>query len=184
MSTAGAFICINCGAALTIAPLANGELPATAACGFCNVINDRAQLELLQDRADARHAELVRSGRQRFLLQVLGVVAGGVVLLGGIAYTRASAALATAWAEVDRADAQRRNVHERQLAVQVQWANAQPSPERDAELSGAENRTRLERKRYDDAVAAYNTEVGTWFARLAAKLRGLPTRAEPSTEAW
>lgn len=179
MSADGAYVCINCGAKLVIAPDAK-----VASCTFCGVVNDRAQLDLLRDRADARRAELVKSGRTRFTLQVVAVVLGSAVVLAGIAFTRTSSALSTAWAEVDRAEAQVKNVHERQLELQKQLADAEASESKSAQLEGAENRVRVERAKFQTAAAAYNAEVGTWWARLVAKAKGLPLDADPSAEAW
>ena len=181
----GAYVCINCGAALAFAAAPGGELPATAACSFCGVINDRAQMDLIRDRADARRNELAKSGRQRFLLQVVAIVSLSAAVLAGIAYTRTSATLSTSWAEVERARSQVRNVAERQHSLQARLANAEAGPGKDAELQGAENRVHIERGRFDKAAATYNADVGTGWARLCARVKGLPTRAEPSTaEGW
>ncbi|MFT3708353.1 MAG: LemA family protein [Archangium sp.] len=181
--SSGAYVCINCGAKLVI-EAKDGVMPATAACTFCGVVNDRAQLDLLRDRADARRAELVKSGRKNFTLQVIGIVAACVAVVAGIAFTRTSSALATAWAEVDRAEAQVKNVHERQLELQKQLAAAEESESKSSQLEGAENRVRVERARFQTAAAAYNAEVGTWWARLVARIKGLPLDADPSAEAW
>ena len=75
----GAYVCINCGAALAFAAAPGGELPATAACSFCGVINDRAQMDLIRDRADARRNELAKSGRQRFVYATMLVLFNLVV---------------------------------------------------------------------------------------------------------
>jgi DNA-directed RNA polymerase subunit RPC12/RpoP len=179
----GAYVCINCGAKLVI-EAKDGTLPATAACTFCGVVNDRAQLDLLRDRADARRAELVKTGRTRFTLQVVAIVTVCAVVIAGVAFTRTSGALATAWSEVDRAEAQVKNVHQRQLELQKQLAEAEPSESKNAQLEGAENRVRVERGKYQTAAAAYNAEVGTWWGRLVARVKGLPLDADPSGEAW
>ena len=49
-----AYVCINCGAALTF----DAEKADSAACTFCNVINEKAQLELQRERAEKRKIEL------------------------------------------------------------------------------------------------------------------------------
>lgn len=178
MSSDGAYICINCGAKLVL------EVKDAAACSFCGVVNTRAQLDLLRDRADARRAELVKSDRTRFTLQIIAVVLISTVVVAGIAFTRTSSALATAWAEVDRAEAQVKNVHQRQLELQKQLAATEASESKNAQLEGAENRVRVERARFQTAAAAYDAAVGTWWARLVARAKGLPLDADPSAEAW
>ena len=57
-----------------------------------------------------------------------------------------------------------------------------PGPDRDAELSGAENRVRIERARYDETAAAYNAKVGATWASLVARIFGLPPRARLSDD--
>ena len=176
-----AYVCINCGAALTF----DAEKADSAACTFCNVINEKAQLELQRERAEKRKIELNAASRRRFGLQVAGVIAGSVLVIGGIAFTQSSSELATKWAEVERCRSQLVNVHERQHELQTRLANAEPGPARDTELEGAENRVRVERRNYDEAASAYNAAVGTWWSRAVAKVKGQPTRAEPSTaEGW
>ena len=58
--------------------------------------------------------------------------------------------------EVDKSKAQLSNVMERQDAVRKRLANAKASRSKDAELAGAENRVRIQRKRYDEGASEYN----------------------------
>ena len=53
----------------------------------------------------------------------------------------------------------------------------------DAELLGAENRVRVEQKRYDEAAAKYNAEARGVGAGLARTFVGLPAEVPMSNEA-
>ena len=152
-----AYVCINCGAALTF----EAETAQTAACAFCNAINERAQLELQKERFEKRRIELAAAARRRFALQLAGLISVCALVIGGIAFTQTSGELSKAWAEVERARAQVRNVQARQQEVKARLATAEPGINRDSELEGAENRVRVERGHYDQAAAAYNSTTGT-----------------------
>ena len=84
--------------------------------------------------------------------------------------------------EVQAKRAQVVNVVERKAETERQWRDAAPSANRDAELSGAENRVRIERKRYDEAAARYNAAHGGGFTEFWARRAGLPERVPMSNE--
>jgi hypothetical protein len=183
---ADAFECVNCGAAVTFRDTATeGDAPELerATCAYCNVINDRALAMLRKQRARERHVELVAEKRQASVLLLIGTTLAVVVGLMAIAAFSTREELATAQASVERQRAQVRNVVERREAVVKRFAHASPGPDRDAELSGAENRVRIERARYDEAAATYNAAASSPWARACARLFDLPERLPLSNEA-
>lgn len=178
----GQFICVNCGAPITFGEAEETELER-AACEYCEVVNERALAELRKAKARERHDERVRLQRRRNALKMGGTGLGVlfVVTLLGMFATQAS--LTAAQSEVRRQRSQLKNVRERQQVVLEQWANAPAGPDRDAELSGAENRVRIERARYDEAAAAYNAKVGSFWPGVVARTFGLPDHAKLSDDA-
>jgi hypothetical protein len=84
--------------------------------------------------------------------------------------------------EVERRRAQLVNVIERQRATQVQWEASPESPDKNAELSGAENRVRVERKRYDQAVADYRDAVSGPMGRWVASWSDYPDEVPYASE--
>lgn len=185
---ADAFECVNCGAAVAFSALDDDggqTVLEKAACAYCDVVNDRALAMLRQQRAAERHEEIATQKRRDGTRLLLGATAAVVLLLAAIAAFNTRAGLATAHAEVERARAQVTNVRERQDVVLKRFAEAPVSPERDAEISGAENRVRIERARYDEVATKYNAAVGSPWARLCAAVFSLPAEAALSnTVSW
>lgn len=179
----GKFICVNCGAPLTFDEDSGRESELErAACEYCDVVNDRALAELRKAKASARHEERVRIKRARDALR-LGGIGVGVLLVVALAATFVTqASVIAANADLQRQRAQLQNVRERQHVVLEQWGRSPASPDRDAELSGAENRVRIERARYDEAAAAYNAKVGSLWSGFVARMFGLPDHAKLSND--
>lgn len=183
---ADAFECINCGATVTFrdaAAVGDEAAIEKATCSYCNVVNDRALAMLRMQRARERHVELVASKRRQSVLLLIGATLAVAIGLMAIAAFSTRDQLAAAQASVERQRAQVRNVVERQAAVVKRFAHAPPGPDRDAELSGAENRVRIERARYDEAAASYNAAASSPWARACARLFDLPPRVQLSNEA-
>jgi uncharacterized membrane protein YgcG len=177
-----ALSCVSCGAAVSFDREGETSPMKAAACKYCGVVNDRALAMFRKQLARERHAELLRLERIRRRNRILaGSAAALATLLIAILFA-IHAHLGSLRAEVDRSRAQVRNVRERQVAVRAQWATAPPSSDRDAELSGAENRVRIERKRYDEAAAAYNAAAGSGFTGLCARWFGMPAHVSLSDE--
>lgn len=129
-----------------------------------------AVFELKARRRQARRRK--REARRRsqglwvvVVAAVLCVPVYGMVVHGGLKRHAAEAA---------KAKSQWRNVMERQAAVRKRYETAPPSPERDAELDGAENRVRIERERYDRTVTEYNIAAAGPVGSLLARLGDLP----------
>lgn len=179
----GAFVCINCGAALSFDVEGGGTSLEKAACRYCGVVNDRAQALLHQERAEDRRFEVAEQTRKRFMLQLGGALLGAGLLLGGIAAQQTGSRLSGLHAAVAQAKSQLISVRERRAQVVARFEQAPESEGRDAELSGAENRVRVEMKHYDDAAAEYNAAVENAWSRFCAKLAKLPDHAELSNGA-
>lgn len=179
---ADVFDCVDCGAQVRFRSDDDGDLLERAACPYCGVVNDRALAILRQQAAEARRHEKRAAARRQQVVRFVAVAFATFVLLIGIAIWQAGSELAALHAEVDRAHAQVQNVRERQAATLRQWARRGTSPDRDAEISGAENRVRVERARYDAAAADYNAAAAGPWGGLCAKVHGLPHQVRLSNE--
>jgi hypothetical protein len=83
-------------------------------------------------------------------------------------------------------DAKRAQVHsvvERQARVKEMYPDGPVTPSAEAELLGAENRVRIEMKRYDEAATAYNTKADGLGSGFATTVLGMPKRVPLSNEA-
>lgn len=138
--------------------------------------------ELRRRRAAELAAAQMRKRRTRIALGV----SGGVVVVFLLWVMIVGSNLSDLVSDAARQRAQVVNVMQRQSATEAQWRTAPASPNRDAELSGAENRVRIERKRYDDAAASYNADAAGFPGGLARGLYGLPATLPLSNEvgAW
>ncbi|WP_437288296.1 hypothetical protein [Sorangium sp. So ce406] len=140
----------------------------------------------VEELAARRQREAAQQLAARRRLRWAGAALAGIVLvLGGITLS-ARASLAQARAEVQRRRAQVENVVERRERTRARHEGAAPSPERDAELAGADNRVSIERRRYDEDASAYNALASGLSEQLAARLFRLPARVPLSNEidAW
>lgn len=135
-----------------------------------------------------RGRRMAREARERARKRRIALAIRGAIGLGGIAAALALGAawtrgvLAPAWSDVERARAQVETVRERRERVEEIWRDRPASLDRDAELAGAENRVGIERRRYDEAAAAYNARAGGLPHVLFCRVAGVPCRAELSSE--
>lgn len=138
----------------------------------------REATETVRRTAEAR--------KRRLALTVGGAAVGLVVLTVGLAALGARSDLQSAYEAVERQEAQVNTVRARQAEVQALFAGRTPTQGADDELVGALNRVAVERKRYDEAAAAYNARVGGFPASLWARLFGFPGEVPPSSqvEGW
>ncbi|MCP4132743.1 MAG: LemA family protein [bacterium] len=83
---------------------------------------------------------------------------------------------------VEQKRAQVINVMERQRAIQERYRGLPLTPAAEAELAGAENRIRVERQRYDNAVSAYNTKAGSFPGSIWSSILDLPKKHPLSHE--
>ena len=178
------FLCVNCGAQVSFEAADDADDQTEleqAACDYCDVVNDRALAVLHKRNAHERHQQRLKEKKRNTLRLFVLVSLAVVLLLTAIAAFNTQGDLSDAYGVVERSRAQLTNVRERQAAVVKRFANAPAGPDRDAELSGAENRVRIERARYDKASAAYNAQARSPWAALCARIFGLPTNVSLST---
>jgi hypothetical protein len=128
-------------------------------------------------RAAAEVAERSKL-RTRWILFAAGLL---LVVLVALAVA-GQASLRQLYSTVEAARAQVHSVVERQAAVEARYQDQPATPERDAELAGAENRVRVEIRRYDAAAAEYNSAADSLPGRLWSGLFGLPRRVPMSDE--
>jgi len=185
--TPDVFLCVGCGAQVSFEGEGDGAGSGTlldrATCPYCEVVNDRALALLRKQQARERHEARLREERRKQVRLFAAVAALALLVLLGMAGANTHAELRDLHAQVERVRAQVENVRERQVAVVARLASAEASAGREAELSGAENRVRIERARYDEAAAAYNAAAGSAWAGLCVTASGLPERAALSNEA-
>lgn len=129
--------------------------------------------------AKAQRARVVLLGRVALAAAALAVVSVVVVWVGA---SSARSDLAKLSADVDAKRAQLESVRQRQDRVEAEYRARPPGPDRDAELMGAENRVRVEQRRYDEVAAQYNAEVESFFGGWAVRLYDLRERAPLSNE--
>ncbi|MCP3100603.1 LemA family protein [Myxococcus sp. K15C18031901] len=132
-----------------------------------------------------RAAEHARRARRQCLLRRArwsAALLAGAGLLLGMGTTAVHNGLDTRAQEVGRQRAQVRNVMERSERLRSRFATTTPGPERDAELSGADNRVSVEQRRYDQLASDYNAAAASIPNRWVVEVAGLPRRLPLSTE--
>ncbi|MEM7245883.1 MAG: TPM domain-containing protein [Acidobacteriota bacterium] len=139
---------------------------------------DRAEEELARRRAErARQEEEDRRFQRRLLYA--GV---GLALLVGLFGLVGQASLRKDLAEVEAHRAQLRNVLDRQEEVKRRYRGAQTGPDWVAEVSGAENRVGVERRRHDQVVSDYRARASSFPGALWVRIFGLPKKPPLSHE--
>lgn len=154
------------------------DIPPDLIAPAVETVRRRREAELAAERARAE-----RMKRIRLAALVGGAVLSVIVIVLAITtYTGVRDAKLAA----DRQRAQVINVVQRQQATVAQWTSAADSPDKQAELSGAENRVRVERARYDEAVTEYRRRASGLFGWLVTSLAGYPDTLPLSSEqhAW
>lgn len=145
-------------------------------------IPERYVLPAVAELARRRQAMLMDEARRkkRTLIIVWSAVTAVALLMVWALTGNAKLGGLVAYAEAQRAQVV--NVIERQAATHSTWGPAPESPERRAELAGAENRVRIARRQYDEAAAAYNAAATSFPGSLWAGLFGHPDRMPLSSE--
>lgn len=141
----------------------------------------RAVETLRERRAEAVRVQ-ARDARERKTLVVMfagGV--GGLVVLGLTLLWLGHSGLNAHYARVEAARAQVVQVVERQKRIEARYAGQKFSPDQEAEVIGAENRVRVEVRRYDRAAASYNQYARGVAGSVARVLFEHPERVELST---
>ena len=139
---------------------------------------DQAQHELARIRTKHDHER----ARRRKLLKVTLIGIGVFLVILGWLGIAARGSLLELLTEVDRAKAQLVNVMERQKAVQKRLSGAPESRGKAAELAGAENRVRIQRKRYDESATAYNGQATGFLNSIWCTVFTLPSAVPLSNE--
>jgi hypothetical protein len=142
------------------------DIPARLLGPAIEQVRKRRELDIARERAAAELAQ-----RRRRLGSYAAAALGVVLLVWGLA---ARASLRDAMLEAEQQRSQVVNVIDRQLATRAQWADAPESPAKSAELSGAENRVRLERQRYDEIATEYRRRATSLGGRAVVWLGGYP----------
>ncbi|MBN1946455.1 MAG: hypothetical protein JW797_12320 [Bradymonadales bacterium] len=143
---------------------------------------DRAIQTLKQRRENEARARTLAVARRRKVRLAAVVVSIVLVFLLAILAFIGQANLRSSLAEVELKQAQVRSVMQRQLEVQARYQDLPATPDRDAELSGAQNRVYVERQRYDQAATSYNESAGGLLGGLWTTLFRLPDRVPLSGE--
>ena len=143
---------------------------------------ERAVEKLATDRKEQQARQLLLAARRRKLLAWVGGALLALVLLVSVVTLAARSTLTGSLAAVEQKRAQVHSVVERQARVKALYAGRAATSESDAELLGAENRVRIEQRRYDEAAARYNADAKGLGAGLARALFGLPEAVPMSNE--
>ena len=123
-------------------------------------LGKRRETVALQAVAAAKRAKTLRVG--------LGGAAVVCVLVFGAWSALASSSLGDREAALSAHRAQVASARERQASVHKLFANRPDSPDKDAELVGAENRVRVELKRCNEALSKYQRAASSFPASLWA----------------
>lgn len=142
----------------------------------------RAVEALRQRRAQAQ--KQLQQQKQRRKAIMAAIIALVVAILGGLGVTAAvgQGGLHQRANEVSQRRAQVVNVLERQQGVERRLKGQEMTPDREAEIIGAENRVRVEARRYDQAATEYNNYTRSLPGRVGAKVTDLPDKMPLSTE--
>jgi hypothetical protein len=132
---------------------------------------ERAEKE--RERAEKRSQRMRKGARIGFIgVAVLCLVAFG------ISYSRLNSKLSAA----EQKRAQVENVVERQVETEEQYAGQPTSIEKNASLEGAENRVRIEIRRYDEAASSYNRSARGFPGGVVRAFVGMPESLPLSNE--
>lgn len=145
-------------------------------------IPERYVMPAVAELARRRQALLVEEAERRRRLNVILGVSAALILALVIWAVAGNAKLVHLHAQAEAKRAQVQSVVERRKATQATWGKAADGPEKMAELSGAENRVRIERRLYDQAATAYNIAAGGFPGSLWASLFGHPDELPLSTQ--
>lgn len=144
---------------------------------------EKARTELAHRRAEQTRLAAESSAKKKRVAMVVGATAAALVIVFALAYASTVSTLRDRHTAVQSHAAQVANVRARRTTVVQQLADRPASADKDAEIIGAENRIRVETKRYADAAAAYNQAAAGWFGAWAASVAGLPPQVPLDLEA-
>ncbi|NBD13891.1 MULTISPECIES: LemA family protein [Corallococcus] len=143
-------------------------------------------LEALAKRREAQAREALareRLSRQRRARLRKGAWVGAAVVgLMAVSGLVVRNGLTSTLSDVARQRAQVRNVVDRRESLRARLGLLTPGLERDAELSGADNRVAVEQRRYDERAAGYNASAASFPTNWVVRLSGLPPVLPLSSE--
>jgi hypothetical protein len=139
----------------------------------------RPAVRALEKRRKARAALERRRDRRR---RVAGAVLGASLVVLGVLMMLAHQDFVGRLADVERQKAQVRSVLDRREEVHERYYGKELDPSREAELAGADNRVRIEMRRYDEAASAYNARVGSFPGSFWSVFLDVPGRLPLSSE--
>lgn len=135
---------------------------------------DQARDELERRRREERTRE-ERLEKRRRRWRRRGLIAGGALLVVfGLWSWIATAKLNQSYSAVESHRSEVRNQLDRKAAIREQFADQPDSPEKQAQLTGSENRVRVAIQRYNDVAADYNRRARSFPASLWKSIVGLP----------
>lgn len=130
---------------------------------------EQARSQLKERRLLEERQALEKAAAQKKMMLFGAMGAAVLVAVVGIVSLGASSKVGRLAEVADSAIAQVESVRERQVSVKALLADRPDSPDKDAELIGAENRLRVELKRCNEAVVRYNQSASSFPASLWAK---------------
>lgn len=139
---------------------------------------DQARRQLEEQR-ERQQREAKRASKLRRKLAIGAAVALFVLAtIFGLWSNSAVSSVSNLHAQVQSQRAQVENVRARQRAIEERLADRPDSPDKDAELVGAQNRIRVETRRLNDLIAEYNQEASAFPASLWTGSEQLPSHLE------
>jgi hypothetical protein len=129
-----------------------------------------------------RQAEALATHRRLNLRRMMLLGLAAVIGVTGLWTYSVRGTLTNLAADVEAKRAQVASVMERQTKVNARYEGLDATAERDAELAGAENRVRVEMRRYDEAATSYNKAAQGLIANLARGIFNLPSEMPLSSE--
>lgn len=138
------------------------------------------ELQRRQKEAEKRRerAEERRKRLRKIALWVFVSVGAICLVTFGISYARLNGKLS----EAEQKRAQVESVVERQAQTRAQYEGQPTSIEKNAALEGAENRVRIEIRRYDQVAAGYNRSARGFPGNLVTSTLGMPEKLPLSNE--
>ena len=130
------------------------------------------ELKHRQERAEKRRKQA--EARRKSMLKIGGATTATIAVIFGIMFAISYGRLNSRLAAVEQKRAQVQNVVERQDKTEDMYEGQPSSIERNAALEGAENRVRIEIKRYDEVAATYNSSARGFPGNLVVALAGMP----------
>jgi hypothetical protein len=130
------------------------------------------ELQRRQELAEKqrKRAEDRASRMRKIAAWGIGAVAAICLVMFAIAFTRLNSTLSAA----EQQRAQVESVVERQIATVEQYEGQPTSIEKNAAIEGAENRVRVEIRRYDEAAGTYNKVARGLFGGAVTSMLGMP----------